>query len=156
MSYPLLDIRRRTAFTLMEALVACTIISMAFGVVWDSFLAVRRNAHRAERDADSLHDLALLSEVLSRDLGSNVRVRVEEPGHVVVNHAIKGQVDYRITPRGLRRQYAEDSRLFPAIRGMTASLQTVGRGYLLKFQLKIASASETFVMLRPVQGEAAR
>jgi len=59
---------RRSAFTLVEALVAITILGLVTSLVWTGFSQTSRNKRRVEEQVDRYHVIQLVLERMAREL----------------------------------------------------------------------------------------
>ena len=116
----------RRAFTLVEALIALTIVSTGMGLFWDGYIVHARLQARLDAEVDALDDLSGACEQLGVDADAvTARPQVRADGFDLPTR--DGLVHWTAAARGLTRSAPDGrTRVYPTLKARNMTVETVG------------------------------
>jgi hypothetical protein len=142
-------LRRRadkTAFTLLEALIAATIVWTGVALLWDGFIVHRKLQARLAAEVDALSDLASVCEQLSLDAAASRGARAQ--GGALALATSEGDVTWAAGDRGLERRAGGRTRRFASLASGRFVLEPAGPRVLLVAKVRCPADDADTVIAR--------
>jgi len=117
----------RRGFTLVETLLALSIISTGIGLLWNGYLVHARLQARLDREVDALDDLAGACEQLGQDADATTALPRQLGPAALDLPTRAGVVHWTDGPTGLERRGADGHlRRFRTLHARSLAVETAG------------------------------
>ena len=142
---------QRNAFTLLEALLAASILWMGVGLLWDGYVTHLKLQAKLDSEVDSLSELTTVCEQLSLDADAVTALPRQKAWADVTLPTAGGVVRWADSQAGLERHDPDGhTRLFARLHARELTIETIGPRMLVVAALRAAGDDADTVVARVI------